>query len=310
MSIQTRLIKIDPRKVKLLDLNARYMRHEVFQRLVDNVKQDGALTSVAFGWQLHDDNTQDPILTEDGEVIWEVLSGNHRVKAAVEAELDEIDFMITDQYLAPSQRRAIQLSHNAIAGEDDPAMLRTIYTKIDDVGLRLYAGLDDKMLELLDEVNIETLTEANLAFQTITMTFLPQEIAQVNTLWDDIRKAVAGSKGMWLARWAEYDAALDALEDASMAYGIKNTATALMIVLDIFNRHIEDLQDGYLDPEGEAVTKSRRVPLASIIGDHAVPASTASALKKAFDKMIGGGEIEAGDQHKALEMWARAYLEG
>ena len=44
--MQTRVIQVDPKTLKLLEVNARFMRHEEFQRLVANVKKDGQLTSV------------------------------------------------------------------------------------------------------------------------------------------------------------------------------------------------------------------------------------------------------------------------
>ena len=37
---------VDPAEIKLLDKNARYMSQEMFQNLVDNVKNDGGLTSL------------------------------------------------------------------------------------------------------------------------------------------------------------------------------------------------------------------------------------------------------------------------
>ena len=43
--INTKIIEIDPRELKLLKMNARFMRHEEFQRLVANIKRDGQLTS-------------------------------------------------------------------------------------------------------------------------------------------------------------------------------------------------------------------------------------------------------------------------
>ena len=43
-TINTRIVRLDPNTLKLLDLNARYMRHETFARLVENIRQDGGLT--------------------------------------------------------------------------------------------------------------------------------------------------------------------------------------------------------------------------------------------------------------------------
>jgi hypothetical protein len=82
--LKTHDILIDPKTIKLLDLNARYMRHETFARLVDNIRADGGLHGdTPLAWRLHDDATQQPILDAEGQPIYEVLSGNHRVKASV-----------------------------------------------------------------------------------------------------------------------------------------------------------------------------------------------------------------------------------
>lgn len=284
--MQTKLIRLDPRRIRLLELNARYMRHETFSRMVENIKKDGTLTQTPFGWALRDDNHKKHPLIENpvypGEPWYEVLSGNHRVKAAIAADLPEIDFQVTDDYLEPDERAGLQLSHNAIAGEDDPAVLKTINENIQDVGMKIYTGLDDKTLQLLQNVKIASLSEANLTFQNISMTFLPHEAEQLNTVWEAARKAGAGAKGYWLVRYQDYDRVMDTLDAAASAYGVKNIATAMMLVLEIFTRHIADLTEGFLDEDGEAVDKKRNVPIAAILGNDMIPASLAADLKKAL----------------------------
>ncbi len=309
MTFTTRVIRIDPRKLKLLDLNARYMRNEVFTRLVDNIRADGKLTQIPFAWALHDDDTQTPILDDDGEPIYEVLSGNHRVKASVAAELALIDVQVTDDYLDPDRRRAIQISHNAISGEDDPATLKVIYNSIADVAMRLYAGLDDKQLDLLTDVQIASLSEPNLELQPISMVFLPHEIEEVHAVWDAAVKMCAGSKAMWLARWAEYDRAMDALEAASMAYGVKNTATAMMLVMEVFTRHITDLAEGYLDGEGEPVDPKRLVTLDTVLGSQNVPASTAAALRRVVQQLITTTAIDPDKPWQVLDILVKDFTE-
>lgn len=81
LKVETQIIKIDPSELLLLELNARFMRHEQFARLVQNVRNDGKLTSVPFA-----------VREDDGR--YRVLSGNHRVQAAVEAGLTTIDCMV------------------------------------------------------------------------------------------------------------------------------------------------------------------------------------------------------------------------
>ena len=46
--METEIIKINPRDIKLLEVNARYMKPDEYQKLVANIKKDGQLTSVPF----------------------------------------------------------------------------------------------------------------------------------------------------------------------------------------------------------------------------------------------------------------------
>jgi hypothetical protein len=299
--ISRHIIQIDPHRLKLLDVNARYMRHEVFSRLVENVKADGGLTSVPFAWQIHDDTTQIPLADENGEPVYEVLSGNHRVKAALAATLDLIDVMVTEQYLTPARRRAIQLSHNALAGEDDLTTLKAIYDTIDDVDWRTYSGLDDKQLQLFQSVSVEAMSEANLNFQTISLVFLPTEVEQVAQIWDTVKKELTGSQEAWLARFADYDKAMNALEAAGAAYGIRNTATTLLAVLDIFARHITDLREAWLDDEGDPVQAGRWVPLESILGTLFIPAAVGAKLNRAIERRVSAGDLDSGKRWQIFE---------
>jgi hypothetical protein len=307
--MQTQTIKIDPKRLKLLKLNARYMRHETFMRLVENVKKDKALTSVPFCAILDYYQEGDPIPRHEdtGEPVYEVLSGNHRVKAAISAGLAEIEVMVTDDPLSPDQRKAIQLSHNELTGEDDPATLKLIYESIQDLDLRLYSGLDDKKLELLAEVKPGSLNEAHLEFQPLTMIFLPDELDGVNELMDTVKTTIKGAKATWITRWSDYDKYMDALEDASRSHGVKNVATALMVILEVFSRHITELQEGFLDENLEPIKEiPGYVPLSAIFGENIVPPKTASAIRKAIAKKKGDGKKA---HFEALEAVIQAGLD-
>ncbi len=162
------------------------MPHEQFVRLVENLERDGALTSVPFAWKSR------------GKYL--VLSGNHRVKAAIEAGIEHAFVMLCDDPMPKDRRVALQLAHNAIAGEDDIATLKALYDGVEDIDWRVYAGLDDKTLELLDKVEPGSLSEANLDFQTVTLTFLPTEQARAEEAWEAARTELQGSTAAWLAR--------------------------------------------------------------------------------------------------------------
>jgi len=284
--ITTRTERLDPRGLRLLEVNAHYMPNEKFSRLVDNFKRDGGMTgNTPFAVRVFDADG-----TASDPPVYRVISGNHRVKAAIVAGLVTIDVTLTDDPLTKNRLIAIQLSHNELFGDDDPAILKTLYQEIDDVDMRLYSGLDDKKLNLLTAVSIASLSEAALQFQTIALTFLPHEVEGVTAALESARKAAGSAKAFWLMRWSDYDKAMDALEAAGSAYGIKSAATAMMLVLEIFTRHMNDLQAGYLDDVGEAIDPKRAVPVESVLG-RTLPAKLAARLKKAGIR--SGADLEA-----------------
>ena len=141
-----------------------------------NIKRDGQLTSAPFA-------ALDPA---DGK--YEVLSGNHRVQAAISAGLQTIPCIITDDPLSEEQRIAIQLSHNAIVGQDDPDILKKLYDKILDIDLKEYSGLDDKTLGLLDKAQSQAMSEANLEFQVLSIVYLPDELKAAQTVIDTLAR--------------------------------------------------------------------------------------------------------------------------
>jgi len=216
-------MEIDPREIRLLDLNARYMRHEEFARLVENVRRDGQLSST-------------PFLCREPDGVYLCLSGNHRAKASIEAGLPRIICLATDDPLTEDQKIAIQLSHNSIAGQDDPATLKLLYEKILDVDMKKYSGLDDKTLELLDKFSSISMSEANLSYQTLSIVFLPDELRAAKQTVKEALEHAKCTDEIWLARFNEYDAWLDAQEVASSSYNVKNVATAIGLILHVFER--------------------------------------------------------------------------
>lgn len=289
--ITTKIITMNPKDLKLLDLNARYMKHEQYQNLVDNIRRDGKLTSVPFA-----------CLEEDGR--YRVLSGNHRVMASIDAELEEIAVMVTDDELSRDKKIALQLSHNSITGEDDISILKELYEAIESIDMKAYSGLDDETLELLEKVNPVSISEANLEFQVVSVVFLPSELENAKQVLEHAQEQILGDEA-WYARFEEYDKWLDSLEVAGGVYGVKNTATALKIIFDTFAHNVTDLAEVY----NEEDQKKRHVPMYPIFGVSDVEIETARTLTKAVQKMYDRQELDKGRKDDALKIMAEAYLE-
>jgi ParB-like chromosome segregation protein Spo0J len=285
-------IKIDPKEVKLLEVNARFMRHEEYKQLVDNIRKDGQLTST-------------PFLCKEEDGKWLCLSGNHRVMAAIDAGLKEIVCLATDDKLTNDQKVAIQLSQNAIVGQDDPATLKILYEGIIDTEMKKYSGLDDKTLDLLDKFSSISISESNLEFKTLQMIFLPNELENAKKVIDEALKGAKIADEAWLLKRSEYDDWLDAQELVTSSFGIKNVSTAVDIILKVFMKNITQLQEGYQD---NSRNKSF-VPIETVLGRRKIPAETAKKISAAIAKLQGSGKISKGEEYKALDILADKFLD-
>ena len=240
---------------------------------------------------------------------YEVLSGNHRVQAAISAGLQTIPCIITDDPLSEEQRIAIQLSHNAIVGQDDPDILKKLYDKILDIDLKEYSGLDDKTLGLLDKAQSQAMSEANLEFQVLSIVYLPDELKAAQAVIDKARDAVKNCENVWLATDKEYEKWLDAQEIASSAYNVKNVSAAMQIIFKVFENNLNQLTEGWenADPKND---NSMWVPIATLLGRSKIPVGSAKVIKKALDRMVGHGDITNKNLWEGLEYLCADYLGG
>lgn len=273
----------------LLEKNARFMRNETFRNLVSNIQ--------SMGFQ------QLPFCLRTSDFRYKVLSGNHRVKAAIEAGKTEIPTLYTDADLTESEQIAIQLSHNSITGQDDQVILKEVFEAIESVELKYFAGLDDKVLAELQKLPLPPLSELRIDFRAVSLMFLPDEVEKAEAVFDLALKS-AFNKDVWLSRVSEFNPVMDALAKTAAAHNVRNTATAFMLILAIFEKHIGDLEAGWIERE-----KGGEVPIASVLGSDMIPLKTAKLLKKAIDTAISRDEADPKALHKLLEKWATPVVE-
>jgi hypothetical protein len=220
--------------------------------------------------------------------------------------LSQILVLYDDRPLSRQEFVARQLAHNAITGKDDAAILRDLWAEIEDVSLKYYAGLDDKILEQLADASLAALSEARLDYRLISFLFLPEEVDRLQEAFRRARETIPAEEVVIL-RITEFSRLIDALGKVQAAFNVHNGATALLLILDIFERHYEELRAGYWGEEGKPKHKGL-VPLASVFGTDQVPAATAVLLGRVLDTMLAQGEIPKEDRGKALERMAHKYL--
>lgn len=283
--------------IVLLEKNARFMKQETFNRLKENIQLDGTLTSYPLLWW---DKARDK---------WECLSGNHRVMAARDIGLTEITAIVCRDDLPKDRRRAIQLAHNSITGQDDPQLLAEIYREIDSLDMRAYTGEDDAILQILTESpKIENLSDVTIEYRDIRFVFLPEEVDQVRVILKEMPSLL--DEEPIVAHMKQYDPFMDMLQEISQNANVKSYAVPIMLLLAMFGRHRTEFASEWFDNAEQLTNNHQWIPLATLLGRTAVPPKVALIIKKALDKMVAAGDITPNALWRGIELLCADYLAG
>jgi hypothetical protein len=192
-----------------------------FDRLVENLKLDGVLTSL-------------PLVYCDT-----VLSGNHRVLAAMKAGIAEAEVVEIVTPLDAKRRVAIQLSHNAITGQDDPNLLSDLYGSL-DFDEKAYSGLTDDMLGKVDELTMSALGIGSPAYEDILLTFLPEDAEEFAALVKRLEKA-GRAMPRFVAALADFERFFDTLLAVKEKLNIHNTSLAVRMMASLAAERLEQM---------------------------------------------------------------------
>ena len=261
-----------------LEKNARYMTKEQFASLANNVKKDSALSSVPLVYRK----------PEDGRLL--ILSGNHRVKAAAAAGITSILVLLIDKPLAHEELVAIQLSHNAIAGQDDEQILKELYEELNNVEAIVYAGFTSEQIEKLQSADFSALKEEPLHYESINLLFLPGETEHLREIFDRIMDSTVGDM-TFAGRISEYDSILQGLIAAKEGQNIINSTLAFFSLARVADEYLS----GKAENLQEAMEEGLEETVSFILGGtrKRIGKKTAKLLRKALkDKMDTGMNLD------------------
>lgn len=211
--IATVIRKADPTALKARDKNARFMTAAQLKRLTDNIARDGALTSL-------------PLVYQRAEGRLEIISGHHRVQAAIGAGMSEIDVICITTELSETRLTGLQLSHNAITGQDDQSLLADLYSSLDLEG-RKYSGLTDDAFAGLDNLGLASLGIGAVKYEELRITFLPEDQVEFEAYLKRIGKAAEKRPHLVAAR-ADFDELFDSLIRVKEGLKVHNAGLALV----------------------------------------------------------------------------------
>ncbi len=217
---------VEPSSLKLLKDNARFFKRETFRQLRDNIAADKRLSSVPLCYR-----------HEDGKL--EVLSGNHRVQASIEAGISHILVLVITEELDRSRRIAIQLSHNALVGEDDQSILANLWAQIESVQDKLYAGLDSESLKELGDVELVNFSTPQVPAHMVSFMFTDGEKEQLSEILDAIADSAKKSSAVYVCPGRQYEEFIKLLADVKHAEKIRDSSLAMTRLMEIASDWLE-----------------------------------------------------------------------
>ncbi|PXW61632.1 ParB-like nuclease family protein [Chelatococcus asaccharovorans] len=217
-----------------------------FKRLVDNVSTDGALTSAVLACQ-----------NSDGSL--EILSGHHRTEAAVAAGVEEIDVIVITTPLDEDRKAALQLSHNAITGKDNPSILQDMYRSL-SLDAKMFSGLTDDILDGVDRIDLTALSSQNPTYEEIRLSFLPDDAQTLEANIDRLKAGAQKVRATHVARLADFDALFDAIVRVKVERGIVNSALAFLVMSELALERLDQLGEDALASHAEAGTAGISTP--------------------------------------------------
>jgi len=215
-----RLMVVKPEELVLLKENARFFKREVFRQLRDNIKADKRLSSTPLCYQ-----------HSDGRL--EVLSGNHRVQASVEAGIEHIIVMVVTEELEKSKRIAIQLSHNALVGEDDKNILANLWAQMESVTDQLYSGLDSEVADSVKDVELVDFTTPKIPARMVTFMFTDGEKEQLAAILELLADTAKKSSVVYVCPSEHYQPFVQLIADTKDAEKIRDSSLAMQCLLGV-----------------------------------------------------------------------------
>lgn len=214
--------------------NPNEMTEGEFTLLKESIADTGGTESQPIlGWRMHDDVTKQSLPT----IM--VLDGNHRRRACIELGIEVQTINLILDYLTEEQRWSIALSRNNLHGTDDLAKLIEAFERIHNPKLKARTGLTSKKLGLYSGTPKLGSRPPGLRFNVVSLVFLPNEEAEALAAFDAASERVKANTKL-IARFADYDAIMDALGKAHKKRGVINAAASLMYIIHVFLRHLDD----------------------------------------------------------------------
>lgn len=218
--------KVNIEELKEQDLNARYMKAEMFERLTENIKNSERLESLPFC-----------ALTENGI---EIISGHHRVRAARQAGIYEIYVIVDVSGLSSDKIKAKQLAHNSIGGYDNAELVKRIFDEIQDASAKLEAFVPDKLVEDFKRISVGDIN-VDMDIQQIQLMFFKYEKECINKLENYLKE----EDEAYAAEISQFEDVKKMIKESGREYNIRAVGTILARLCELTLCRYENVEPSH-----------------------------------------------------------------
>ncbi|MBQ9253260.1 MAG: ParB N-terminal domain-containing protein [Bacteroidales bacterium] len=208
------------------ELNANVMSDTDFNRLVENIKISGGLSS-AIG------------CIKKGEV-YQIFSGHHRYRACVKLRYKQVPIIYADEKdMSNDELIALQTSHNSLHGEDDKGILKRLFDQIQSIQFKEFANVNIDEINTIDVDNVSFSVEQE--HYAVSLIFYKKEYNLLNDLLGLVSEQTASHDVVVMTDSENTeDFYLKLMKEIERKYYIKSTSTRFQKLLELAKKALDD----------------------------------------------------------------------
>lgn len=219
------IVSID--QLEETQVNANKMSEAAFNRLVENIRISGGLSS-AIGCYRR---------AEDGKFV--IFSGNHRKKAAELLRILEVPVIYAEEAdLTKDEIIALQLSHNSLHGDDDKGILAKLFAEIQQVDFKEFANITIDEVKPIDTKGVSFSVDSE--HYTVSLIFYRKDYELLQELFGVITDATKKSDLVLLTDGDQNeDDYWHLVKEVREKYNILSTNTTFAKILELAKKQMD-----------------------------------------------------------------------
>ena len=255
------------------DRNAQVMPPEMLEALSKNIAKEKRLESLPF-----------VVKRMKGEnVVFELISGHHRVRASRMAGVNYIYVLADTRDLNRSKIVAKQIAHNSISGKSDEQILKEMFKEIDDVNdmFESYINPEDLKIYTPDVAPKSEQVSLEFDFKTVSFVFLESQFDKFEEVVDVLPP---DESEIDLCPQSQYLKFKEVFEKTGKTCNIRSSGSIMAKIIDVMRR-----ENGMEHDESS-------VSIVDLFGVQAIPVEMANKIKEKMKEkkiFVKEGDISA-----------------